>query len=138
GGGTVANSITRTFVDIDTLGAGFSDNGNANAIVLGAASPLAGGSIRVAQTRANAIANFSGSITAEQIISGSAQTGGVLNILPGATVQANLLYAGNAANMSGTINQTGGTVTVLGQMRAGHFGTETSTYNMSGGTLTMT
>ncbi|MFO0807960.1 MAG: autotransporter-associated beta strand repeat-containing protein [Gemmataceae bacterium] len=136
GGGTVANSITRTFIDLDTLGTGFSDNGNT--ITLGAGTPLGGGSIRVGQSRANAVATFTGTLTAEQIISGSAATGGILNFNTGANVTANLLYAGNAANVGGTINITGGTINIRGQVRAGHFGTETSTINMSGGTLTLT
>jgi fibronectin-binding autotransporter adhesin len=131
------SSITRTFIDIDTLGAGFNDNGNT--ITLGAAGISTGGSIRIAQARANAIANITGTLAAERIVVSSGLTGGVLNIGTGATVSANFMSAGEVANGSGTINQAAGsTVNVVGQLRLGHFGTNTSTYNMNGGTLTMT
>jgi autotransporter-associated beta strand protein len=131
------SQITRTFIDIDTLGAGFSDNGNS--ITLGTAGIGTGGNIRIAQARANAIANITGTLTAERIVVSSAQTGGVLNIGTGSTVSANYLSVGEVANGSGTVNQAAGsTVTVVGQLRAGHFGTNTSTYNMNGGTLTLT
>lgn len=137
GAGTIANSITRTFIDIDTLGAGFSDNGNT--IALGTAGVRTGGSFRIAQARANAIANITGSLTAENIRVSSGQNGGVLNIGSGAVVSANFVGVGEANNMSGTINQaTGSTVNIVGQLRVGHFQTNTSTYNMNGGVLQMT
>jgi autotransporter-associated beta strand protein len=134
GAGTIANSIRRTFVDLDCLGAGFNDGGRT--ITLGTAT--LGGSIRVASTRANAVANLASTVTAETVRVSTGQNGGLLNILPGAVIAANQLYVGEAANMSGTITQTGGTANIVGQMRAGHFGTETSTYNMNGGDLTLT
>lgn len=133
----LAANHVRSIVDIDSLGAGFSDNGIA--ITLGTAAPASGGRFRVAQTRANAIANISGSLTSEFIDVASAAAGGVLNINSGAVVNTNALFAGQAANMGGTVNvNAGSTVNVVGQMRAAHFGTETSTINLNGGTVTLT
>ncbi len=134
--GTIANSITRTFIDLDTLGAGFDDNGNT--ITLGAAAPTSGGNIRIGVTRANAVANIRGTLTSETINVSNTLSGATLNINAGAIVSANFLQIGVAANASGVINQTGGDVNVLGQVRAGHFGTLTATYNISGGNLTLT
>lgn len=161
GAGTVANSIARTFIDFDTLGTGFSDNGNA--IALGAATSTTGGQFRVGQSRANAVASFSGALTGGILRIGSGQgnatvnlnsgavanfgnvhvglAGGtsVLNINSGSSLTADYLTAGEAANISGIINQAAGTtVNIASQLRVGHFSTETSTYNMSGGTLTLT
>ena len=134
GAGTIANSIQRTFIDVDCLGTGFSDGGVSITLGTGAL----GGNIRVAQGRANAAANISGALTAQTVRVSTGQTGGQLNILPGATVSATQLYAGESASMSGTITQTGGNANIIGQMRTGHFGTETSNYNMNGGNLTLT
>ena len=159
GSGTIANSIQRTFIEFDTLGAGFSDNGNT--ITLGTAA--LGGNIRVAQSRAGAIANISGALTAQTVRLSTGQAGGVLNLNSGANVAAGIValgtggsgsvlnvapgatlgitssfHFGEAANNSATGNQTGGDVTFGTQMRVGHFSTETSTYTISGGTLTAT
>ena len=157
GGGS---QITRTFIDIDTLGAGFSDNGNA--ITLGTQS--AGGNFRVGQTRVGAIANISGALTAQNFYAGSATTsttnfnsganvnvgllyvartgatGSVVNINPGALVNvATLFNFGElSANNSGFGFQSGGGVTVGQQMRIGHWPTETSSYTISGGSLSIT
>jgi fibronectin-binding autotransporter adhesin len=127
---------TRVFIDFDSLGSGFSDNGST--ITLGTATAN-GGNVRVAQGRANAIANFSGNLTTGTFRVGTGQAGGVVNFRAGASVAANTLFIGEVANAGGTVNQaTGSTVNVTEQLRVGHFGTETSTYNMNGGTLTLT
>jgi autotransporter-associated beta strand protein len=163
GAGTIANSIARTFIDFDTLGAGFNDNGNT--ITLGSASIAAGGQFRVGQARANAVASFTGTLTGGTFRIGSGQgnatanlnagananfervhvgIGGVtstsmLNLNTGATLSADYMTAGEVANHSGIITQAvGTTVNVVNQLRLGHFPTETSTYNMNGGTLTLT
>ena len=139
GAGTIANSITRTFIDFDTRGAGFSDNGNS--IVLGAAAPTSGGNIRIGQSRADTVTNITGTLTAEKIqLSGvAAAINPVLNIGAGANVSANFFTVGEVANgTGGVVNQTGGALNVLGQLRVGHFGTLTATYNMSGGSITLT
>lgn len=133
---TGAGTFTSTFVDLDSTGPGFNDGGNT--ITLGAAAPAAGGSVRVGQTRANALAAITGSLTAERLLVASGQNNATLNILPGATVRANYLGISETAGMSGTVNQSGGDVGVVGQVRVGHFGTNTSVYNMSGGQLTLT
>ena len=137
GAGTIANSITRTFIDFDTLGTGFSDNGST--ITLGAAAPSLGGNIRIGQARANTVTTFTGTVTAEKIAVSSVANAATLNIGPGANISANFFTIGETASATGgVVSQTGGTVTVLGQLRAAHFGTETATYNMGGGTLTLT
>ena len=133
---TGAGTFTNTFVDLDSTGPGFNDGGNT--ITLGAAAPAAGGSVRVGQSRANALAAITGSLTAERLLVASGQNNATLNILPGATVRANYLGISETAGMSGTVNQSGGDVGVVGQVRVGHFGTNTSVYNMSGGQLTLT
>ena len=133
---TGAGTFTNTFVDLDSTGPGFNDGGNT--ITLGAAAPAAGGSVRVGQSRANAVAAITGSLTAERLLVASGQNNATLNILPGATVRANYLGISETAGMSGTVNQSGGDVGVVGQVRVGHFGTNTSVYNMSGGQLTLT
>ncbi|HEX8916294.1 MAG TPA: autotransporter-associated beta strand repeat-containing protein, partial [Humisphaera sp.] len=130
------STITRTFVDFDTLGTGFASNGNA--ITLGAATSGGGGTLRAGQSRANTVTTFNSAVTGENLFVGSAANNATLNVVAGATVAANAFYLGNAAGMSGTVNQTGGAVNVTGQLRVSHFGTNTSTYNLSGGTLTLT
>jgi hypothetical protein len=89
-------TFTNTFVDLDSTGPGFNDGGNA--ITLGAAGPAAGGSVRVGQSRANAVAAITGALTAERVTVASGQNNATLNIVPGATVRAN--YFG--------ISETGG------------------------------
>jgi autotransporter-associated beta strand protein len=131
----VGATLTNTFVDLDSTGPGFNDGGNA--ITLGAAAPASGGSVRVGQSRANAVAAITGSLTAERLLVASAQNNATLNILPGATIRANYLGISETAGMRGTVNQSGGDVGVVGQVRVGHFGTNTSVYNMSGGQLTL-
>ena len=128
-------TLTNTFVDLDSTGSGFNDGGNA--ITLGAAGPAAGGSVRVGQSRANAVAAITGALTAERVTVASGQNNATLNIVPGATVRANYLGISEAGGMGGTVNQSGGDVGVVGQVRVGHFGTNTSVYNMSGGQLTL-
>ncbi len=129
-------TLTNTFVDLDATGPGFNDGGNA--ITLGAAAHAAGGSVRVGQSRANAVATITGALTAERLAVASGQNNATLNIVPGATIRANYLGVSEAGGMSGTVNQSGGDVGVVGQVRVGHFGTNTSVYNMSGGQLTLT
>ncbi len=133
GGGA---NVTRTFVDLDCLGAGFNDNGNP--ITLGGGTTLSGGFIRVGQSRANSVTNFTGTHTSGQLTVAVAN-GATLNLNPGATISTGYFTTGQAANSSGVVNQAPGTtVVVADQFRLGHFGTETSVYNMNGGTLTMT
>ncbi len=132
---TGAGTFTNTFVDLDSTGSGFNDGGNA--ITLGAAAHASGGSVRVGQSRANAVATITGTLTAERLAVASGQNNATLNILPGATIRANYLGVSEAGGMSGTVNQSGGDVGVVGQVRVGHFGTNTSVYNMSGGQLTL-
>ncbi len=163
GQGTIANSIARTFIDFDTLGAGFSDNGNA--ITLGSASITTGGQLRVGQSRAGAIASFSGALTAGTFRIGSGQgsatanlnvgavvnvervhvglavanTTSTLNIKTGSALTADYFTLGELASVGGIVNQAAGsTVNIASQLRIGHFATETGIYNMSGGTLTLT
>ena len=139
GAGTIVNSITRTFIDFDTRGAGFSDNGNS--IVLGAAAPTSGGNIRIGVARADTVTNITGTLTAEKIqLSGVAVAiNPVLNIGAGANVSANFFTVGEiASGTGGVVNQTGGAMNVLGQLRVGHFGTLTATYNMNGGSIMLT
>lgn len=159
GAGTIANSIQRTFIDIDTLGAGFNDNGNT--ITLGTAA--VGGNLRVGQTRTGAIANLSGAWTLQNVFAGSATrsttnlnsgavvnagtvhvartggTGSVLNINAGSTLNVATQFnlGEQAANNSGFVNQNGGAVSVGQHMRIAHWSTETSVYNLAGGTLTL-
>ena len=129
-------NLARTFVDIETPGTGFSDNGST--ITLGTAT-VSGGNIRISQARPNAVANFSGNVTTGTFRIGTGQTGGRANFNTGAVVNANTLFVGELANMGGSVTQAAGTtVNVTEQLRVGHFGTETSTYTMDGGTLTLT
>ncbi len=133
----VGSQLNRTFIDVDTLGSGLSQNGQA--INLGLAAPVSGGQLRVAQARAGAILNTNGVVTTEQFRVSTGQTGGVLNINAGSVISANAFNLGEVANGSAVANQAAGTsVTVLGQLRVGHFGTETSIYNLNGGTVTLT
>ena len=155
-------SLTRTFVDFETLGTGFNQNGKA--ITLGAASTTAGGQLRVGQSRAGAILNADGALTAgflrtgtavlattnlnngavvnvgtvNTVVGNAAASGSTLNINAGSTLNANYFTIGEIASGSGTVNQAGGSVNVAGQVRVGHFGTETSVYNVTGGSLTLT
>lgn len=156
------STVTRSFVDVDTLGNGFNDGGRM--INLGGSLSTTGGQFRVAQNRAGGIATITGNLTAGQVLLG-AQAGfgnGALNINTGAVVNAGTVRVSTAAlnnstinfnggtfnafsvglgevgSGSGTVNHTGSTVNIDTQLRVGHFGNETSTYNISGGSLTMT
>ena len=139
-GQTITNAgaqPVRTFLDVETRGTGFNQNGQA--ITLGAAAPALGGDIRVAQARAGSILNTNGPITSQQLRVSTGVTDGVLNINAGSVINVNNLYLGDAANGNATATQAAGTtVNVVGQVRVGHFGTESSVYNMNGGTLTLT
>ena len=154
------SNLARTFVDIDTLGAGFNSNGFA--INLGTA--VAGGNLRVGQARAGAIGTINGSLTGANVTIGTganlpgasltfasganvavnyigvapASTNASLTIAAGATVSAaSNFFVGEQNGFSGTVNQTGGGVTVGAQVRIGHWPNETSSYTLSGaGTLT--
>lgn len=148
--------VDRTFIDIDTKGTGFSDNGST--ITLGAASAAgtAGGQFRVGQSRSGAIANLSGALTTGQLYAGSATpsttnlnsgavvstgilhvgrtgaTGSILNINSGSnlTVNGQFNIGEQAAGNAGTVTQSGGSVSVGDQTRLGHWGSETSNYNL--------
>ncbi len=158
GGGS---NLARTFIDFDTLGAGFTQNGKA--ITLGVASATGGGQLRVGQSRAGAILNVDGAMTGNILRNGSAvlattnlnngavvnvatvntalaapANGSALNINAGATLNANYFTVGEVASGSGVVTQSGGTVNVAGQLRVGHFGTETSVYNLNGGSVNLT
>lgn len=131
-----ANEV-RNFLDLDCTGTGFSDG--AKTTTLGAATPAAGGIVRIGQTRANALATLSGSLTAEKISVATGQNNGILTIDNGAVINVNYLNLSEIAGSSGTVNQVAGsTVNVTGQVRVAHYGSETSTYNLSGGALTLT
>ena len=162
GGGTIADSIRRTFVDFDTTGAGFDNAGNT--ISLG--TTAVGGNLRFGQARANTVTTLTGNITSQNFNVGSnapnatvnlnstanvsadfiqlgvgaaVNAANTLNINSGATVTANRLFAGQVSGGIGIINQAeGSTVSVETQLRVGHFGNNASAYNMAGGTLTMT
>jgi autotransporter-associated beta strand protein len=134
---TAAANEIRSFVDFDCTGTGFSDNGAT--IALGVPAHASGGRVRIGQTRANAVATLTGSVTSETIQLATGQNNATLNIGSGAVLTSNQFYAGESANNAGTVNQPAGTtVNVVGQVRVGHFGNNTSTYNLTGGALTLT
>ena len=134
---SAAANHVRTFVDLDSTGTGVSDGGQT--ITLGSAAPNSGGTIRVGQGRANALATLTGTSTSEKIAVSAALSGATLNIGTGANISTNFFTIGEAANATGgVVNQTDGIVNVVGQVRVGHFGTLTGTYNMNGGALTLT
>ena len=161
GGGT---NLQRTFIDFDTLGAGFNTNGNK--ITLG--NPVTGGNLRIAQARAGASAAFDSEVIAQILRVGSGQqgtlnlnaganvkvgtvslastattaSGSVLNINPGASLTAEGpdVGTGDQANNSTAVNQSGGTFTVgtgavAARFRHAHYPNETSTYHLTGGDL---
>ena len=157
------STVTRSFVDIETTGTGFSDGGRT--INLGGSLFATGGQLRFGLTRAGAIGNFSGNLTTGQVSLGAVvgfgnstmnvNTGAVINVgtvrvstaalnnstinFNGGTFNAFSLGLGEVNSGSGTVNQfAGSTVNIDAQLRVGHFATNTSTYNISGGTLTMT
>lgn len=159
GAAAPANYI-RSFVDLDSQGTGFSDNGLA--INLGGNLGTTGGQLRIGQSRADSLTNFTGAVTAGTFLVGvnagavanlnSTTTFDVgtvrvgigagtstLNINTGSTLNAFSIGVGEGTSGSGVLNQaTGSTVNINSQLRVGHFGTLTATYNMVGGTLIMT
>jgi fibronectin-binding autotransporter adhesin len=145
-GHTLANSITsaptaaanevRNYLDLDCTGTGFNDNGAT--ITLGTAAPLSGGTVRIGQTRPNALATLTGTLTGERFWVSSGQNNATLNLGGTAALKFNAFNLSESANNSATVNHPDGAkVEVVGQLRVGHYGTETSTYNLSGGTLTL-
>ncbi|QOV89751.1 autotransporter-associated beta strand repeat-containing protein [Humisphaera borealis] len=127
-GTTTAN--TRLF--IDTQGTGFVQNG--------VAINLGGGALQFGTQagRTGATGSFNGNVTVGAINVGTASTGAVMNILPGANIaNSGNFFLGEAANMSGTVIQSGGDVSVGTHVRVGHFSTNTSAYTISAGTLTV-
>jgi fibronectin-binding autotransporter adhesin len=137
----VGATPSRTYIDIDSQGIGFSNAGNA--ITLGTANANAGGGgfFRIGMTRAASVANLDGNVTSGRLIVGgnTLGNGSIANFNNGLVANLGYLPVGEAASSSGTVNHnTGATVNVASQLRVGHFGTLTSTYNMNGGTLTMT
>jgi autotransporter-associated beta strand protein len=145
-GHTLVNSITsaptalvnevRNYVDFDCTGTGFNDNGAT--ITLGAAAPASGGTMRIGQARANALATLSGTLTGERFWMASAQNNATLNLGSTAVLKFNAFNLSESANNSATVNHpAGANVEVVGQLRVSHYGTNTSTYNLSGGTLTL-
>ncbi len=162
GGGT---NLARTFIDFDTLGTGFAQNGVS--IILGTPVAGAGGNLRLAVARDASITTFDGPVTAAVMHVGSSRpgtlhlnsganvnvanlivgaaalaTGSVLNINTGSSLTAAGpdVGIGNAVGANTTVNHSGGTFTVgtvgaAARFRLGHFGTETSNYELTGGTL---
>ena len=160
----VANHI-RTFVDADSQGTGFSDDGLA--INLGGSLATTGGQFRVGTNRVNSIANLTGTLTAGTFLVGAGQGFSTANLNSGAIANvgtARVASGATAANTTCVLNfnnnsaftafsvglgdvaggiaianqVAGSTVSVDSQLRVGHFGNNTSTYNLSGGTLTLT
>jgi fibronectin-binding autotransporter adhesin len=137
---TAANNF-RTQLQVDTLGTGFSTNGQT--INLGG-STATDGAFRVGVARVGAIANVNSGLTAGSIAVASGATNATLNILPGAAIAAQQFYVGDNANLSGTVIQTGGSVVVnggaasTGNLRIGHWPNGVSTYSLNSGTLDIT
>lgn len=133
---TAATNEVRNYLDLDCTGTGFNDNGAT--ITLGTAAPASGGTVRIGQTRANAVATLSGTLTGERFWIASGQPNATLNLGSTAVIKFNALNLSEIANNSATVNHpANANVEVVGQLRVAHYGTETSTYNLSGGTLTL-
>ncbi len=131
---TTANNV-RTQLQVDTLGTGFSTNGQT--IDLGG-STATGGSFRVGQTRVGAIASVNSMLTAGSVNVATGATNATLNILPSAIITSQLFYVGEQNSFAGNVVQTGGSVTVnggagtTGNFRLGHWPNEVSNYTLSG------
>lgn len=112
------SQITRTFIDINTLGAGFDSAGYP--INLGTAA--AGGSFRVGQGRAGAVATITGTLNAATatVGSGASLPGSTLTFGSGANVAVNALTVGSGANSPGaTLNIINGAVVTTSSIALG-------------------
>ncbi|NBP46242.1 MAG: hypothetical protein EBU72_13695, partial [Betaproteobacteria bacterium] len=113
--GGALTDLSKTYVEIETIGTGVTLNGGTIDLLLGSANAAAG-ILRVGAVVNNAL----------------------LNIDAGSTVKVGRLYLGDASGIAGNVNQTGGAVTISDHLRIAHWGSEISTYNLSGGSLTLT
>jgi fibronectin-binding autotransporter adhesin len=105
-------AVNRTFVDCDSQGTGFSNNGVS--IDLGTPG-TAGGSLRVGSTRAGAIANLDGTIEAGTFVVGQFNsglaTGGTANLV-GGTLSATAVSVSNGGSSAPHGNTNGSTLNV--------------------------
>ena len=135
------STLTRSFVDFDTTGAGFSDGGvTINLGVPAAANAIAGGQLRVSQNRANAVANFTGTSTAGTLLVGggvAASTGGILNLNSGANISVAHARV-SSVSTGNTINFNNGSTftvagTTLGYFALGDSANGSATVNQNAG-----
>lgn len=137
-------SITRTDVQIDTLGTGFNSNGQT--IDLG----VGGGSFRVGVNRQNTVATINSALNAGTITVGSLNTGrstsnATLNLVSGAAINASALLvsggggtapAGNTTNSTLNISGTA-SVAITGNFFLGEQNTSNGFVNQTGGDVTV-
>ena len=137
---------TRVFLDLDSQGAGFNDNGNT--ITLGTAA--VGGNVRIGVSRANAVATISGALTAQNLIIGNLNTavptpGATLNLATGAVVNVasiSIAAGGGTAPLGNTANAalniaSGTTLNVVTTLWMGEQSGSAGNVTQSGGNVTV-